>query len=49
MTTVPRNKISKVSVQPEPDSTETQNLIFHMKNDMRRKQNLDPEVASTLD
>lgn len=49
MTTVPRNRITKVTANPEPTNTETNELIFHLKNDMRRKQNLDPEVASTLD
>ena len=47
MTTVPRNKVTKVTANPEPDNTKTNELIFHMKNDMRRKQNLDPEVEST--
>ena len=47
MTTVPRNKVTKVTANPEPDHTETNELIFHLKNDMRRKQNLDPEVEST--
>jgi len=46
MTTVPRNKVTKVHVDPEPINTETNELIFHMKNDMRRKQNLDPGVES---
>ena len=47
MTTVPRNRVTKVTANPEPDNTKTNELIFHMKNDMRRKQNLDPEVEST--
>jgi len=47
MTTVPRNRVTKVTVNPEPDNTKTNELIFHMKNEMRRKQNLDPEVEST--
>ena len=47
MTTVPRNKVTKITVNPEPTNTETNELIFHMKNDLRRRQNLDPEVEST--
>ncbi len=35
MTTVPRNKITKVTANPEPINTETNELIFHMKNDQR--------------
>ena len=46
MTTVPRNKVSKIVVNPEPENTETSKLIFHMKNDLRRRQNLDPGVES---
>ena len=46
MTTVPRNKVSKIVVNPEPSNTETNELIFHMKNDLRRRQNLDPGVES---
>ena len=49
MTTVPRNKITKVTAMPEPDHTDTNQLIDILKNDLRKKQKLDPEVASTLD
>ena len=46
MPNIPRNKVTKVTANPEPTNTETNELIFHMKNDLRRRQKLDPGVES---
>jgi len=47
MTTVPRNRVTKVTANPEPSNTETNELIDIMKLDLRKKNQLDPEVEST--
>ena len=46
MTTL-RNKSTKVTAMPESDNTETNQLIDIMKNDLRKRIQLDPEVVST--
>jgi len=40
-------RISKVIVNPEPSNTETNELIFHMKNEMSTRPK--SKVVSTLD